>query len=80
MGKGLFAKDTQAYLDFIPEKQTDFIFSILGEAFGFVGVLANTRVLLYSDLPHSECAREARDSLGTYIVMGILAVFFFHVW
>jgi rod shape determining protein RodA len=79
MGKGLFAKDTQAYLDFIPEKQTDFIFSILGEAFGFVGVLITLGlyfILIYRIL---NAARQARDRLGTYIVMGILAVFFFHV-
>jgi len=79
MGKGLFAKDTQAYLDFIPEKQTDFIFSILGEAFGFIGVLITLGlyfILIYRIL---NAARQARDRLGTYIVMGILAVFFFHV-
>lgn len=78
-GKGLFAKDTQAYLDFIPEKQTDFIFSILGEAFGFIGVMITLGLYFILIMRIVNAARQARDRVGTFIVMGILAVFFFHV-
>lgn len=38
MGKG-FMKGTQSHLNFLPEKQTDFIFTLFGEEFGFVGSL-----------------------------------------
>ena len=44
-GKG-FLKGTQSYLDFLPEKHTDFIFTLFSEEFGFVGSIA--LLILYS--------------------------------
>jgi rod shape determining protein RodA len=78
-GKGLLSKETQAYLDFIPEKQTDFVFSILAEDFGLIGVLIALGLyfLLISRLLNA--ASQARDRVGTFVIVGIMAVFFFHV-
>ena len=44
-GKG-FLKGTQSYLDFLPEKHTDFIFTLFSEEFGFIGSLG--LLLLYT--------------------------------
>ena len=44
-GKG-FLKGTQSYLDFLPEKHTDFIFTLFSEEFGFIGSIA--LLILYS--------------------------------
>ena len=79
LGKGLFSKATQAYLDFIPEKQTDFVFSILAEDFGLIGVLIVLGVYFLLIVRVLKAARQSRDRVGTFIVMGFLAVFFFHV-
>lgn len=79
LGKGLFSKATQAYLDFIPEKQTDFVFSILAEDFGLIGVLLVLGIYFLLLARVFRAAKQSRDRVGTFIIMGFSAVFFFHV-
>lgn len=79
LGKGLFSKATQAYLDFIPEKQTDFVFSILAEDFGLIGVLIALAIYFLLLARMLNAAKQSRDRVGTFIVMGFTAIFFFHV-
>lgn len=77
-GKGLL-KGTQKGLSFLPEQQTDFIFSVIGEEFGFVGcviVLALFGALLVRAIL---IASHARNRFGSLLVMGIVALIAFQV-
>ncbi|HSK23969.1 MAG TPA: rod shape-determining protein RodA [Egicoccus sp.] len=72
-GKGLF-QGTQTSLSFVPENHTDFIFTVVGEEFGFVGtglVLALFLVLIWRGL---RIAILAKDLFGTLLAAGIVAM------
>jgi rod shape determining protein RodA len=78
MGKG-FTKGTQGQYDFLPVAHNDFIFSVLAEEQGFVGVLAVLGLYLFVIIRSLEAARLAKDRLGAYLVGGIVAGFAFQV-
>ncbi len=78
MGKG-FTKGTQGQLRFLPVAHNDFIFSVLAEEQGFVGVLAVLGLYLLVIWRSIEAARLSKDKLGAYLVMGLLASFTFQV-
>jgi rod shape determining protein RodA len=77
-GKG-FAQGTQAQQGFLPEAQNDFIFSAYAEERGFAGVLVALGLYLFVMLRALEAARLAKDRLGAYLVLGVLACFMFQV-
>jgi rod shape determining protein RodA len=77
-GKG-FTKGTQGQFRFLPEAQTDFVFSVLAEEQGFAGVLAALGLYLFVIVRSMEAARLARDRLGAYLVIGVLSGFTFQV-
>jgi rod shape determining protein RodA len=77
-GKG-FAEGTQGQLRFLPVAHNDFIFSVLAEEHGFVGVLVALALYLFVLLRAIESARLAKDRLGAYLVLGVLASFTFQV-
>ena len=77
-GKG-FMKGTQGQYKFLPVAHNDFIFSVLGEEQGFVGVLVGLGLYLFVILRSLEAARLAKDRLGAYLVGGIIAGFSFQV-
>ncbi len=78
-GKG-YLQGTQASLDFLPEKQTDFIFTILGEEFGFFGGLV---VLGLYALLLANCVLIAASCRSTFLrltVMGVATTFALYVF
>lgn len=78
-GSGLFA-GTQTNFEYVPEQETDFIFTAVGEQLGFVGgllVLVAFAVIIWRLLV---IAVNARDRFGALIAVGIAAMMMFHVF
>ncbi|MEG6614877.1 rod shape-determining protein RodA [Peptococcaceae bacterium 1198_IL3148] len=77
-GKGLF-NGSQNQLNFLPEQHTDFIFSVVGEEFGFIGtlvVLVMFFIVMYRGI---KIASQAKDTFGTLLATGVVAMLTFHV-
>jgi rod shape determining protein RodA len=72
-GKGLFA-GTQNILRFIPEKHTDFIFSVVGEELGFAGSVAMLLGFLLLAWGGIGIARRARDQFGALLAVGVVVM------
>jgi len=76
-GKGLL-QGTQSRLHFLPEKHTDFIFSVLSEELGFVGSAILLILFLILIQRCFRIARNAVDCEGALIAIGVGTSFFFH--
>lgn len=77
-GRGL-GFGSQSQLHFLPEAQTDFIFSVIAEELGFLGVsvvLVIYFLLLWRLL---YIAKTSRDDFASYLVLGVLLVFFIQI-
>ncbi|MEV4744075.1 rod shape-determining protein RodA [Streptomyces sp. NPDC049555] len=76
MGSGLF-HGSQTTGQFVPEQQTDFIFTVAGEELGFLG--AGTIIFLLGVVLWRACriARETTELYGTIVAAGIIAWFAF---
>ena len=77
-GKG-FLQGTQSQYNFLPVAHNDFIFSVLAEEQGFVGVLVALGLYLFVIIRSLQAARLARDRVGMFLVVGITAGFSFQV-
>jgi rod shape determining protein RodA len=77
-GKGLNS-GTQGNLNFLPERHTDFIFSVLGEEFGFLGALALLALYLALLVTALEIATSSRDLFGALIAVGIISMWTFQI-
>ena len=78
MFAGKFIARTGKY-KFLPVAHNDFIFSVLAEEQGYLGVLAVLGLYLFVILRSLQSARLAKDRLGAYLVGGIIAGFSFQV-
>lgn len=76
-GKG-FLQGSQTHLRFLPAQHTDFIFSVIGEEFGFVGAGLIMLVFLLLLLRLIHIAAMIRGQFESLIIIGILTVIFFH--
>lgn len=77
-GKG-FLQNTQSQLNFLPEKQTDFIVTSVGEEFGFLGCIA--LLLLYITVIGYgvRIAMSSRSQFGRLVALGLTLNFFFYI-
>ena len=78
LGKG-FLKGTQTQGDFVPEQHTDFIFTSLGENFGFVGCTALMLLYLSLLLRIVFVAERQRSTFSRVYAYSVAAIIFFHV-
>ncbi|MCE9523331.1 MAG: rod shape-determining protein RodA [Alphaproteobacteria bacterium] len=77
-GKG-FGEGTQSRLNFLPEKQTDFIFTVLGEEFGLFGLLILMGLYLAILAQGVTVALDTRSQFGRLVAMGICLNFLLYI-
>ena len=79
-GIGMFVNGSMSQLDYVPADWTDFIFSTIGEAFGFIGCGVILLIYLLIILRMVYLARFTQDKFGQMIIIGVMAMFLFHVF
>lgn len=79
-GRGTFVQGAFSQLDYVPEDWTDFIFSTIGEAFGFIGCALVLLTYLLMILRMMYLARYTMDRFGQMVIIGVMAMMLFHVF
>ncbi len=74
-GKG-YMQGSQSQQSFLPEKQTDFIFTMLGEEFGFIGAFGLLMIYTWIVVVLFWCAKMCRNRFGQLICFGFMLNFF----
>jgi len=79
LGKG-FTMGSQKRLAFLPAQHTDFIFSVVGEELGFVGVVVALGLFLTLLGILIRIARRCPDAFGSLTAFGVVGIFFTHIF
>ncbi len=79
MGKG-FLHGTQTNLSFLPEEHTDFIFSVLGEQFGFIGCAFVLTLYFFLILRILKVCVDVRNRFVNFVAVGVAAILCFHIF
>jgi rod shape determining protein RodA len=77
-GRG-FLKGTQTRGKYVPEQNTDFIFTSLGEAFGFVGTFTFLSLYLFFLFRLIRIAERQRSTFSRVYAYSVVGIFFFHI-
>jgi len=78
-GKG-FRMGTQSQLEFLPERHTDFIYSVLSEEWGFVGSALVLITFAFLFKICFEIGLQARDKYGALVTIGVTGYIFWHMF
>lgn len=78
-GRGLF-EGVFTQFNYIPEKQTDFIFAVLVEELGFIGGISLIGLYFLLITRLIRIAKNSNDLFGSLMVIGIAAMLVFHIW
>jgi rod shape determining protein RodA len=78
LGRG-YLHGPQKRLAFLPEQYTDFIFAVVGEELGFIGVTVALTLFLFLFLRVIRISERANDSFSSLVAFGLLASWFTHV-
>ncbi len=76
-GKGLY-KGIQTQQGFVPVKESDFIFTVIGEELGFIGAVGVLLFIFFILLRCIHVARNSRDQFGSFLVTGLTGMLAFH--
>jgi rod shape determining protein RodA len=79
LGRG-YLHGTQTNLDFVPEQHTDFIFTVVGEEFGFAGAMSVLVLFALLIWRAYRIAVLSKDPFGTYVAAGIASMFAIQVF
>ena len=79
-GIGAFVQGSWSQLDYVPQDHTDFIFSTIGEAYGFWGLMGVLGAYLLMLLRMTYLAYFTQERFGQMVIIGVMSMMLFHVF